>query len=156
MKENNNEPLFLPININVTDKNILFIGGGKVALNKINQLLKFTNNITVVAKHICDEIKELPINWSERSYTHEILEEAFLIYACTNDFELNKKIYTDARNTGKLINRVDCPAETDFTSPAIYKKDNMVVAVSSNGKDLKKTIKWRNIIKDNFEKSFTD
>ncbi len=153
MDYHNKQPRFLPININIFDKEILFIGGGKAALNKIKQLLDFTSNIRVVANQVTEELKTLPVKWIEKDYTPDIIENALLVYACTNNELLNQRIYEDAHNLGKLVNRADCPTQTDFTSPAIYKKDNMVVAVSSDGQDLKKTINWRNTIKDNFENS---
>jgi len=144
--------MYLPICINVNSKKILIIGGGNVALQKIKLLKKFTNNIVVIAFKVSPEIKNIGCEYYERDYDASCLKGYFLVYACTNNRKLNKEIKTDANKFGLLVNVVDDPELCDFISPAIYKRKEMTVAVSSGGKDVLKSIKWRNEIKKYFEK----
>jgi precorrin-2 dehydrogenase / sirohydrochlorin ferrochelatase len=140
--------IFLPISLNITDKNILVIGGGRVAFQKIRLLLPFTNNITVVAKEISDDVKSLPVKkLIEKEYEPLDLEGYFVIYAATNLFELNKRVYDDAHKHGTLVCVVDNVPYCDFVSPAIYKRENMTVAVGSNAEDVKASIRLRDKIK---------
>ena len=139
--------IFLPICINITDKKILIIGGGKTATHKLKTLLKFTNNIVALAPEISNEIKMLDIEAIEKKYSENFLNDFYLIYACTDNSKLNLQIKTDANKLGKLVNICDSPVNCDFTSPAIFKQQNMSVAVSSNAQDVKKSIKWRDEIK---------
>jgi len=110
--------------------------------------LKFTNNIVALAPEISDEVKALNIKIIQQKYSEEILKNFYLIYACTDNSKLNLQIKTDANKIGKLVNICDSPVNCDFTSPAIFKQQNMSVAVSSNAQDVKKSIKWRNEIKN--------
>jgi precorrin-2 dehydrogenase / sirohydrochlorin ferrochelatase len=143
--------LFMPINLDIQNKKVLIIGGGNVGLEKVTMLSRFTENIHVVGKNICDEIKSICNNWIEKEYHPDDLKGVHLVYAATNNRELNKQIKRDANNLYLLANVVDDPEICDFVSPAIYKKENMTVAVGSNGQDVRKSITWRNKIKEFLE-----
>lgn len=138
--------MYLPVSINITDKKILLIGGGKVALEKINSLKRFTKNITIVTIEADEEVKRYPYAIIYKAYEKEDLEGYFLVYACTNNTETNQLIKNDCTEKRILVNVVDNPKLCDFISPAIYKQNNMTVAVSSNGEDVRKSIDWRNKI----------
>ncbi len=139
---------YLPLSLNITDKKILIIGGGNVAAKKIKILEQFTNEISVVATNICMEIKAGKISCSEKEYHKSDLTDYHIIYACTNIERLNRRIKKDCEDMGKLINVVDNPALSDFVSPAIFKKDQMTIAVGSNAQNVLKSIELRNKIGD--------
>ena len=143
--------VFMPININITQKNILIVGGGKVAYHKIVLIMRFTNRIRVVAKEIIPEIKKLDIFCIEKAYEPYDLDGNFLVYAATNIPETNLQIYNDAHERNILANVVDNPPVCDFVSPAIYIKDHMTVAVGSNARDVYKSIELRDKIKEFIE-----
>ena len=142
---------FLPISINITNKTILIIGGGRIACHKIQFLSQFTSKIKVVAENVDDKIKNAGYEFIEKSYEDTDLQDAFLIYACTNIKELNQRVKDDAENYGILCNVVDNPALCDFVSPAILKRGIYTVACSSNGQDVYKSIEMRDTIKKYFE-----
>lgn len=140
---------FLPVSIDIERESILIIGGGKVAIHKIESLEKFTQNIKVVALEVVDEIRERGfIEIVEKAYESSDLEGHLLVYAATDNHELNSQIRSDALNYRCLVNVVDKPVNCDFISPAIYKKDHMTVAVSSNGENVYAAINWRNKIRE--------
>ncbi len=144
--------VFMPIAIDVHDKKILLIGGGRVAYHKILSLIGYCNRIHVVAREIDERIKMMPgVTFEVKDYESKDLDDAFLIYACTNDHQTNLRIKQDALNKKILINVVDTPQECDFVSPAIYRKETISVAVSSNGNDVYRSISVRNLIKKFFE-----
>jgi uroporphyrin-III C-methyltransferase/precorrin-2 dehydrogenase/sirohydrochlorin ferrochelatase len=138
---------YLPISIKIEDKKILIIGGGKVALQKVRLLKEFSGNIVVVATQISDEISDIISTCNTKEYEKSDLNGFDIIYACTNNEELNKRISSDSKATGKLVNVADNPELCDFVSPAIYKKDNITVAVGSDARDVKLAIKIRDKIK---------
>ena len=142
------EMKFLPVSLNITGKKILIIGGGNVTAKKIKILEQFTNEITVVADNICKEIKTEKIICREKGYHKSDLAGYHIIYACTNNERLNRRIRMDCVDMGKLINVVDNPALSDFVSPAIFTKDQMTVAVGSNAQNVIKSIELRNKIND--------
>jgi len=143
--------IFLPISLNITDKKILLIGGGRIAGHKIGFLEQFTSNISVVAIEVIDSIKAKGYDYKEKPYEKSDLEGAFLVYACTNLIELNQQVKADAESLGILSNVVDNPKLCDFVSPAIYKHNHITIAVGSNAQDVHRSIAVRNKIKELLE-----
>ncbi|MCU4175617.1 precorrin-2 dehydrogenase/sirohydrochlorin ferrochelatase family protein [Carboxylicivirga sp. N1Y90] len=140
---------FLPISIDIARESILIIGGGKVAIHKIESLEKFTHNIKIIASDVLPEIRERKfIEIVEKAYEPEDLKGHLLVYAATNNHELNSQIREDALNYRCLVNVVDKPDNCDFISPAIYRQKNMTVAVSSNGENVYAAIEWRDKVKE--------
>ena len=138
---------YLPVSLNIKNKKVLVVGGGKVALQKINVLLKFTPHITVIAKDICDGIKEKGLKTKIKAFKKSDLIGFYLVYACTNLRKLNASIKKDANKLKCLVNVADDPELCDFIMPAIFKKGYMSVAVSSDGQNVKKSVQWRGKIK---------
>ena len=140
---------FLPITIDIEHETILIIGGGKVAIHKIESLERFTNKIKVIALDVVPEIRERSfIEIVEKTYESKDLDGHLLVYAATDDSKLNSQIRAHARQYRCLVNVVDKPSICDFISPAIHKQDLMTVAVSSNGENVFAAIDWRNQIRD--------
>jgi siroheme synthase-like protein len=138
---------FLPVSIDIENEQILIIGGGKVARHKVEGLERFTHNIKVLAPEVCSEIRAKEyIEIVEKAYEPSDLQGHLLVYAATNNHELNSQIRCDGRQYRCLVNVVDKPSNCDFISPAIFKHDNMTVAVSSNGENVYGAIQWRNEI----------
>jgi len=143
--------IFLPISLNITDKKILLIGGGRIAGHKIGFLEQFTSNISVVAIEVIDSIKAKGYDYKEKPYEKSDLEGAFLVYACTNLIDLNQQVKADAESLGILSNVVDNPKLCDFVSPAIYKHNHITIAVGSNAQEVHRSIAVRNKIKELLE-----
>ncbi len=142
---------FLPVGINVKNKRIIMIGGGNVALQKLRVLITTSAKIQIYADNVCQEIRAMSnLQWSEQPYEEKLLKGAFLVYACTNDRELNRRIAVEAREQGALVNTADDPANCDFTSLALWTQGNLTVAVSSDAKDTKHAVELRNKIRDVF------
>ncbi|MBU2591715.1 MAG: bifunctional precorrin-2 dehydrogenase/sirohydrochlorin ferrochelatase [Nitrospinota bacterium] len=144
--------MYLPILLNLKNKKILVVGGGDVALRKVKTLKQFTENITVVGTIIDTEIKGMVGEYYEKDYNSSFLDGHFLVYVCTDNKELNQQIKREANKLGLLVNVVDNRRLCDFISPALYTDKEMVVAVSSNGKNTLKAIRWRDRIKEIFKK----
>lgn len=136
---------FLPISINIENKKLLIVGGGNVAVQKIKNLLKFTTNIHVVAPEICSEILEIDeLETTLGAYDKKYIEGIFLVYACTNSESINKQILLDCEATGILCNRTDKAEDSHFRSPGIIETDDMLLAVNSKKKEVKKMVAFRN------------
>ena len=124
---------YLPVSIDIEHETILIIGGGKLAIHKIESLEKFTQNIKVIALNVDDEVRTRAfVQVVEKAYEPTDLDGHLIVYAATNDAQLDAQIRCDARLYRCLVNVVDKPQNCDFLSPAVYQKDYMTVAVSSN------------------------
>ncbi len=139
---------YLPVALNLNDRRIVIIGGGKVALQKVKSLLKYEATIILYASTILEDLLDLPISCFEEPYSSKFLREADIVYATTDSREVNSAIATDARSIGALVNVVDDPSNCDFVSAAIFAQDDISVAVTSNGKNVKKSVAIRNQIRN--------
>ena len=140
--------VFLPVNIRIDDKKLLFVGGGNIAMHKIQTVEQYTRNITIVAPEIHGELQGKGFDLVYKEYEESDLEGHFLVYAATDNIEVNRRIKNDAASHGIMVNVVDNRELSDFISPAIFKKEEMTVAISSNGQNVKKAVAWRNRIKE--------
>lgn len=139
---------YLPIAINITDKKILIIGGGKVGYHKASILNRFTSKATIISPQFHEGFRDLPFDLIEKKYEPSDLVGAFLVYVCTENETLNAQIKADAEVLGILTSVCDNPPLCDFISPAIYKKDHVTVAVSSNAQDVYQSLDIRNQIQE--------
>lgn len=138
LEEKNNElyPVFLKIN----HLNVLIIGGGNVAYEKLHFLLKSSPNahVELVAIQFLPEIKALA-----KTYDIELIEHSFnplyirnkhIVIAATNTMEVNLEIYRTCKQAGVLINVADHPKYCDFYLGGIVTKGHVKIAISTNGK----------------------
>ncbi len=142
--------VFLPVNVRIDDKKILFVGGGNIAMHKIQTVEQYTRNITVIAPEIHDELRGKGFELVCKEYEERDLDGFFLVYAATDSIEVNRRIKKDAAAQGIMVNVVDNRELSDFISPAIFKEEEMTVAISSNGQNVKKAVAWRNRIREMF------
>ncbi len=104
-----------------------------MAVNKLNALIQFTRYITVLALEVVPEVKNFGITVLEKAYESSDMGQYSLVYACTSDRALNRRIKEDANSRGIPANVVDDPELCDFISPAVYKGDKFCIAVSTGG-----------------------
>ena len=142
---------YLPITIKIVSANILIVGGGKVATHKAQILARFTTHATVVASEITEELKPLPFHIKDKTLEAADLDGVQLLFVCTGDHELNHQIKELAAERHILTSVCDDPAQCDFISPAIYRNDNLTIAVGSDSRDVKRSIRVRNRIKELIE-----
>ena len=122
------------------------IGGGNVALQKLRSIVQYAGNVHVFANSILPKIKSLPVHCVECDYDGSLLTGALLVYACTDDLHLNRLVCEHGKNIGAFSAAgVDYPR--DFISPAMFRQEDMTIAVSSNGRCIKKSVEWRDAIR---------
>jgi precorrin-2 dehydrogenase/sirohydrochlorin ferrochelatase len=137
MKEQNQ---LYPIFLKVDQLNILIIGGGNVALEKLTFLLKSSPNaqVKLVAKSYLIEVIALAnahnVPLLEERYSPGHLDEVQFVIAATDSKSLNHTIYTDAKERSIPINVADTPDLCDFYLGGIVTKGNVKIAISTNGK----------------------
>lgn len=129
---------YLPISINLNDRKCLVVGGGHVALRKVDTLLDFECDVTVVAPEINEKIAyyadKKRIQVHQRPYQKGEAAQYGLVVSASNERQVNEDVYRDCQKSGVLANVVDDPAHCDFIFPAMLKRDCLVVTVSTDGK----------------------
>ncbi|MFA5060326.1 MAG: bifunctional precorrin-2 dehydrogenase/sirohydrochlorin ferrochelatase [Candidatus Omnitrophota bacterium] len=143
---------YFPVFIDSASCKILIVGGGKIALQKLKNLVKFKARITVVAKEPLPRIVHLghrkKICLMVRRFTNSDLAGHQLIYACTDNLALNHRIEKLAKKKKLLVNVADDHRRSSFISPAVYKKRKLIIAVSTSGLDPGRSAHIRNSIKN--------
>ena len=126
-----------PVFINMRDRSCIVVGGGKVALRKISDLLETGANVTVVAETPDPIIEDLAqkgnIKLFRRLFKPEDIENAFLVFTATDDDSVNAEIVGIAKKYGALVNVVDNPQYCDFFSGAVVKRGPLRIAISTSG-----------------------
>lgn len=126
----------LPIFVSLINKPVLVVGGGDVALRKVQTLVKAGADVFVVAHDICQDIKEIHsenLHLSVQNYEPQLLDNKWLVIAATDDEALNDKVHLDALARKIFVNVVDDPARCHFITPAIIDRSPIVFAISSGG-----------------------
>ena len=126
---------YFPFYIDIKGKKCVVIGGGSVALRKIEKLIWFEPDITVIAPEISAEIYSIHgIRIIKREFSDSDLDGAFFVITATNNKKLNERIFRMCIEKSILVNTVDDKEKCSFIFPAIVKRENITVAVSTGGK----------------------
>ncbi|WP_078552987.1 precorrin-2 dehydrogenase/sirohydrochlorin ferrochelatase family protein [Bacillus alkalicellulosilyticus] len=125
-----------PVMLNIKGKKVVVVGGGKIAFRKVKGLLPCGANIFVVSPDIIDEflpfIKTGQVHWLKEHYRHELIEGAFIVFAATDNPEVNRTVYEESSEQ-QLVSRVDDIEQTDFFVPSVVKRGKLTLAVSTEG-----------------------
>ncbi len=135
---NNLYPVFLKLE----KLNGLIVGGGATAYEKLNFILKNSPivNLQLVAKKVEPEIYKIVREYDanieiiEAEYNFKHMHDKNFVIAATNDYSTNIKIVYDARLKNVLINVADTPELCDYYLGSIVSKNDVKIAISTNGK----------------------
>lgn len=119
--------------LDLTGRSVLVVGGGRVALEKVEGLLASGADVTVVASQIVPELTRLAVTLVRRGYRSEDLDGRFLVVAATSTSAVNRRVFRDAEARALLCNVVDVPELCSFILPAVHRHGPIAVAVSTGG-----------------------
>jgi precorrin-2 dehydrogenase / sirohydrochlorin ferrochelatase len=115
----------------------LVVGGGEVALEKVEGLLLCNGDVRVVAPEVVPELAkyaaEGSITCEERTFHDGDLDGTFLAIAATNDTDVNIAVSEGAERRTMLVNVVDVPPLCNFILPAIVRSGPLAIAISTAG-----------------------
>ncbi|MBO0693867.1 MAG: bifunctional precorrin-2 dehydrogenase/sirohydrochlorin ferrochelatase [Acidimicrobiaceae bacterium] len=123
-----------PVNLILTGRRCVVVGGGSVAARKVRGLLAAGAAVHVVAPAISQEIRELPLTFDERPYETRDLEGAWLVVAATGIPEVNASVRADADAAHVWLNAADDPSSCSVTLPAVTRQGPVMVTVSTSGR----------------------
>ena len=124
---------YFPMFVDIKKKKCLIVGGGTVALRKVQVLLDFGADVVVVALEVISKIKEYPVTVYQRNFEKEDLQGCELVVAATDDAGLNHKIAEAAQKQKIPVNAVDQQEDCSFIFPSYLKHRDLVGAFSSAG-----------------------
>jgi precorrin-2 dehydrogenase/sirohydrochlorin ferrochelatase len=124
--------------LDVRERLALVIGGDQVAAEKAANLAASGANVTVLSPQFNNELYALAqqhkVRLKQKAYEQGDLEGAFVVVAATTyDAALTEAIWQEAQERNQLLNVVDVPTRCNFILPSILRRDQLTIAVSTEG-----------------------
>lgn len=139
--------MFFPLFVNVENKEVLIIGGGKIGGRKAQTLREYGANVTVYSEKVTEEVilADENIKVVNRNVSHdeaeikELVKKYFLVVAATDDKELNDRISHVCMNENILVNNVSSKTEMNAMFTAVVKNDEFQIGIGSYGKSCRRS-----------------
>lgn len=129
---------YFPLFADLRQRPCLIVGAGEVALRKMILLHRAGADITLVAPHATQAIRDASaaqqVRWIESKFAPEHLADHVLVISATNDDKVNRQVAEVAGAAGRLCNVVDDPENCSFITPAIVNRGDVTIAISSGGR----------------------
>lgn len=126
-----------PIFLKLESRPCLVVGAGTVAEGKIQGLLAERASVKVVAPEATSQVRLWAsaglIEWYQREFESADLEGKFLVIVATSSRDVNTRVFTEAHAQGILCNAVDDPPNCDFYYPAVVRRGDLQIAISTGG-----------------------
>src|SRR5215216_3668563 len=129
---------YYPIYVNLRGQLCVVVGGGKIAEGKVEGLLTAGAKVKIVSPDLTSYLRRLSkenvIEHLERTYQTGDLAGAFMVICATDQVEINHKVWQEASANRQLVNVVDDTPRCNFIAPAILRKGDLTLAISTAGK----------------------
>jgi len=126
-----------PIFLKLEDRPCLVVGAGTVAEGKIKSLLLSGAVVRVVAPRANAAVQEWArtsaIRWEEREFSPLDLDDVFLVVVATSSKDVNESVFREAQSRNVLCNVVDDPEHCHFYYPAVVRRGQLQIAISTAG-----------------------
>ena len=152
--------LFYPMNLDLTGRRCIVVGGGKVAERKVLGLLQAAGKVTLIAPKLTERLLELAhaglVDWYELRYMKGMLKDMkpLLVFCATDNRDVNEQAAEEAREEGALVNDVTEPEQTDFTVPSSFRRGALLVTLSTGGASPAFSRALRRELEQEFPESF--
>jgi siroheme synthase-like protein len=128
---------YYPVSLEMKDRSCVVIGGGAIAERKVAGLVAAGANVTVISPGITDGLKELlregAIRHVARDYQPSDRAGYELVFVATDNSDINAVVFSEARSLRIWVNSADDPDHCDFILPAVIRRGELTVAVSTGG-----------------------
>lgn len=128
---------YFPAFIKLDNAKILIVGGGYIAHEKLDHLLDFTTDITIIASDFSADMKALILKhtlpYEQRTYREGDIKGFGVVVVAVDDIPLQAAIFEESKQYKCLCNAVDSVDYCDFIFPSYVKKDDLTIAISTSG-----------------------
>jgi precorrin-2 dehydrogenase/sirohydrochlorin ferrochelatase len=149
-----------PMFLKLAGKRCLVVGAGKVGEPKIGGLVDTGARVHVIALEASEVVhqwaKHGKITLEVRAFSKTDLAETFLAVIATSSRALNESIYREAQRRGVLCNVVDVPEYCDFYYPAVVRRGDLQIAISTNGQSPSLSRKLREQLERQFGPGYAE
>lgn len=147
------------IHCDLSAANCLIVGGGKVALRKVQTLLETGAQVTVVAPDFLPDlagIQHEQLHCIKRPFAMDDLANRDLVFVATNNRGLNERIATTCRDRHIPVNVADSRSESNFIVPALLQKEDLLISIATNGKNPGYSRALKAYLNDQIDDSFLE
>jgi precorrin-2 dehydrogenase/sirohydrochlorin ferrochelatase len=128
---------YYPVFLDIAGKKCIIVGGGKVAERKCLPILAAGARVTIISPKITSVLEKQRekgmLRHIGRNYRTGDIRSAFVVIVATDSEEINRKVVSDARAEGVLLNVVDNPSLCNFIVPSVLRRGALTIAVSTGG-----------------------
>ncbi len=128
---------YFPAFIKLDNLKVLIVGGGYIASEKLEHMLDFTKDISVIAPKLSESMKDMieqnDLPYKNRVYEKNDIDGFGIVIVAVDDISVQKAIFEEAGEKGILCNSVDSVDYCDFIFPSYIKKGDLTIAVSTSG-----------------------
>lgn len=158
---------FFPLFLNMTGKEFLVYGAGKIAARRVEVLLRFGVSVTLVAPEISKEMQQVIENFEAVKQPEtagrikeiiisaykpgSVREDADYVLAATNDDSVNEGIYRECRHREIPVNIASDQTKCDFYFPAVIETDEVTIGMTSGGRNHRKVREIAQIMREILE-----
>ena len=129
---------YYPIYVELHEQPCIVIGGGNIAEGKVEGLLTAGAQVTIISpsltSHLHTLVEQNKVAYISRTYQHGDLAGAFMVICATDQAEINHQVWQEASANRQLVNVVDDTPRCNFIAPAILRKGDLNIAISTGGK----------------------
>lgn len=147
----------MPLMIDLSQKSIVIVGGGKIATKRASTLIEYCADVHIVSPIISTTLKELldneNITWSQKEFEPQDVEHADFVVIATNNNEVNTKVL-ESVPPHALCNHASKAQVGNVTIPSILKRGKLSISVSTNGASPKLSKKMISKISDMYDESY--
>jgi uroporphyrin-III C-methyltransferase/precorrin-2 dehydrogenase/sirohydrochlorin ferrochelatase len=129
----------LPLLLDLAGRPVVVVGAGRVAARRIGALLEAGAVVEVVAPQVSDEVRELGVQLRRRPFVAADVAGAWLVFACTDDPEVNAAVAAAAQASAVFCVRADAAGGGSARTPAVVRRDGITVAVNGGDDPLRAT-----------------
>lgn len=128
---------YFPAFVQLENKKILIVGGGYIALEKLEKLLDFTHDIYIISRDFSDDmlkkIQENDLSYLQRDYKIGDIKDIAIVIVAVDSLQLQEEIFYESKHYNCLCNSVDSVKYCDFIFPSYVKREELTVAISTSG-----------------------
>jgi precorrin-2 dehydrogenase / sirohydrochlorin ferrochelatase len=130
-------PNYYPVMLDVRGRSAIVVGGDRGAAEKAAGLSASGAHVSVISPVFCNELllqaEQKQVTLCRKAYEPGDLAGAFVVIAATNDPQLVQAIWAETQERGQLVNIVDIPAYCSFIMPSVLRREQLTIAVSTEG-----------------------
>lgn len=123
----------LPLSLELTGRDVLVIGAGRIGAGKAALLVDAGARVTVISRDVVAELPRGLTSLVQRDYRDGDLAGYALVVSATGDAAVNDRVVTEARRANIWLNVVDDPERSDFFFTAVHRAGDVTVSVSTEG-----------------------